>query len=85
MLAIAFCESSLNPRAVNENIKDGKVWSRDYNLFQINDYYHEESAKKMGLDIKTVSGNIKYARHLYDRNHLVDWSASKGCWSNSLL
>jgi hypothetical protein len=34
-------ESGFNPKAVGENKdKTGKVWSRDWGIVQINDYYH---------------------------------------------
>jgi hypothetical protein len=80
---IAFCESSFNVNAVNKNIKNGEVWSRDWGLFQINDHYHLDNANKMGLNILSAEGNVKYARYLYDsvaENKLRFWEASRPCW-----
>lgn len=33
------CESGFNPKAKFENRKDGKVWSTDWGICQINDYW----------------------------------------------
>ena len=35
----------------------------------------------MGLDINTLSGNVTYARYLYQTDGLAPWLASSGCWS----
>ena len=34
----------------------------------------------MNLDIYTVEGNMKYARHLYESEGVDPWSASSPCW-----
>ena len=79
MIAIARCESTLKQFYSNGEVVEGIVDPRDRGLFQINQYYHLESAEALGLDIETLEGNIKYARVLYDQNGFRDWSASKGC------
>lgn len=92
---ISWCESRNDQSAVGLNYRtrvvtnsDGStsteryVWSRDIGLYQINDYYHAEDAKKMGYDIYTAYGNTKYALYLYTKNGTRDWSASEACWQD---
>lgn len=61
-------------------VKRGRVNSADIGMCQINAKYHEASAKKMGLDIFSEEGNIRYANHLYDTQGLRPWGASRSCW-----
>jgi len=80
MLSIAKCESGLDPLSVGLNIKNKEVWSRDWGLFQINDYYHADELNKLKLNILDMEDNIKYASILYKKNGLQDWKASQHCW-----
>ena len=86
LLDIAYCESGSNQKAIGYNYRyvNGKrvISSRDIGLFQINEYYHAKSAKALGMDIYTQSGNTAYALYLYKRNGTRDWNASRHCWSN---
>jgi hypothetical protein len=76
------CESSMYSSAINENIgKDGKVWSRDYGLMQVNDYYHEADMKKLGLDIYNGYDSLEYGIILLANKGTKPWSASKFCWN----
>ena len=55
----------------------------DYNdigVMQINERYHAERAKKLGLDIKTLEGNLVYAKWLYEKEGLQPWASSGKCW-----
>jgi hypothetical protein len=81
MKQVAFCESSLNHYDQNGKVLRGKVDSRDSGLYQINEFYHLEKSKELGLDIYTPEGNIKYAKYLLDTQGLQPWSASRKCWS----
>lgn len=81
MKRVAFCESSLNHYDQNGKVLRGKVDSRDSGLYQINEFYHLEKSKELGLDIYTPEGNIKYAKYLLDTQGLQPWSASRKCWS----
>ena len=77
MIAIAKAESGLNNNAIGHNCHyDGvstackkedrhKAWSRDYGLFQI----HEATESQ-----RTLDGNIKEARKLYDKRGKSPWS-----------
>ncbi len=48
--ALAAQESSFNPRAKNENIKKGKVVSRDFGIYQINSSRFKEQYKDHPLE-----------------------------------
>lgn len=73
MVEVARCESGLRP--VIEGPTD------DHGVFQIHMPSHGESVRALGLDVKNdPRDNIRFARMLYDRNGLRDWSASAHCW-----
>lgn len=76
MLKVAACESGFLQHAYNPTND-----SHDGGVFQISQKYHGQQMEKLGLDPYDVKDNIAYARILYDRNGLRDWSASKHCWS----
>lgn len=79
-LAIAMAESKLNPKAVGyncvygQNIRScdvsdrGRAVTKDYSIFQINNYYHP------GSENFTVEENISYARKMYLKGGWVQWS-----------
>ena len=74
------CESELYGTAMNQNKRaDGSVWSVDVGHWQINDYYHQETALAMGLDIYEELDNIKYGFWLYSQEGATPWSASNHC------
>ncbi len=76
------CEAQMYGSAVNENRdSEGLVWSRDWSYFQINDYYHEATARKMGLDIKNGYDNLEYGFYLMSKQGTTPWGASRHCWS----
>lgn len=75
------CESQIYDRAVNENKrKDGTVWSRDFGIWQINDYYHEEEATKLGYDIHDKWQNLEFGFLLLSKGGTKYWKASQFCW-----
>jgi hypothetical protein len=71
---IVYCESNWKTNAFNAR-------SRDLGLFQINLYYHQNAAEKMGLDLNDPKDNIRYALYLYEKNGTRDWNWSKHCWA----
>ena len=79
---IITCESSMYSSAVNENISSttGKVWSRDWGLLQINDYYHEKVMSKIGLDIHNEYDSLEYGIMLLSKVGTSPWKASSKCW-----
>ncbi|MEY4440935.1 MAG: hypothetical protein RLY49_561 [Candidatus Parcubacteria bacterium] len=80
---IASCESQ--NRQFNETgaVLRGKVNSQDVGVFQINEKYHLEAAKKLGLDIYTLEGNLDYAKHLYKTQGVKPWVHSSTCWDKA--
>ena len=85
MYEIARCEGrfiQIDP-ATGEALR-GRQNPLDRGVFQINEYYHLETAKSLGIDILTLEGNIEYARILYERNGTRDWNWSKACWFKTL-
>lgn len=49
LVCIAKAESGIRNEAVGLNKdKSGKVWSKDYGMLQINDYYHTKKLKDLG-------------------------------------
>ena len=80
---IIYCESENKADAVNYNKINGEVWSIDYGYWQLNDYYHEEAAKEMGLDIKVPADNLEYGRWLLKKEGVKPWEASRYCWSRA--
>lgn len=78
---ISKCESTFRQFDSNGHVIRGRVNSGDIGIMQINKYYHEEDAVKLGLDIYTIDGNLKYARWLYNKYGSDPWSSSSKCWS----
>ena len=81
---IAFCESAKRQFAQDGSVLKGRVDPRDTGIFQVNSYYHLETAKQKGIDIYTVEGNIDYALDLYNREGTTPWNSSKPCWGRYL-
>lgn len=95
LLDISWCESRDDQAKIGYNYRYKTVtdasgatssvkylWSRDIGRWQINEYYHAEKAKSLGIDIYTEAGNAQYALLLYNSNGTRDWNASKPCWSD---
>jgi soluble lytic murein transglycosylase-like protein len=83
LVDIARCESSFRQVDENGNILRGKVNKGDVGIMQINEYYHADKAKELGLDLKTVSGNLAYAKYLYDKEGTQPWISSSKCWNHT--
>lgn len=67
-VAIAKCESSMNPKAINTKNRNGSV---DYGLFQINSVHGYTANYLMDVD-----NNLRIARELYDRQGWMPWVCS---------
>ena len=78
-VAIAFCESGLR-QYHNGKTLQGVVNAQDKGVFQVNEKYHLERSRALGLDIHTTKGNIEYALWLLEREGDRHWNASKPCW-----
>jgi hypothetical protein len=80
---IAKCESSFRQFDKEGKPLRGIVNSDDIGVMQINKYYHEDDATKMGLDIYTLQGNIEFAKILYGKYGDKPWVSSSPCWKKS--
>lgn len=80
---IARCESSFRQHGPDGNVLRGKVNKGDIGIMQINKYYHEEDAEKLGFDIYTLEGNLGYAKWLYGKYDSDPWVHSSRCWKQS--
>ena len=76
-LAIARCESGLNPEAYNPNNSNGSV---DRGVFQLNSV-HDERVESLGLDVWNVEDNIAFARMLYDESGFRPWV----CYTHGMI
>lgn len=81
LLEVARCESQNRQYNADGSVLRGVQNSQDVGVFQINERYHLDASRKMGLDIHTTEGNMEYAEHLYETQGLQPWSWSKSCWS----
>lgn len=81
---IARCESTFRQIDSKGNTLRGIVNKGDVGVMQINEYYHADTAKKLGLDLKTVDGNLAYAKYLYDKEGVTPWNSSSKCWKPAL-
>lgn len=84
MIKIAWCESRYNQFNPDGSVHRGIINSHDVGIFQINETYHLQDSKRMGINIYTVEGNIAYARYLYKNQGTRPWNWSKEtCWDKS--
>lgn len=83
--AIIKCESSMYGSAINHNKIDGVVWSSDWGLMQINDYYHKDTMLKLGLDIKDEYDSLEYGIMLLANEGTKHWKASESCWKHNVV
>jgi hypothetical protein len=78
---IAKCETHFRHYEPDGTVVRGDINEKDLGVMQINEYYHGESAEKMGYDIYTLHGNLEYARNLYEREGVQPWRSSAHCWA----
>jgi hypothetical protein len=60
MARVAYCESTHTQFAAPGIVHRGKVNNKDVGIFQINEHYHLEDSKDMGIDIYSIEGNMDY-------------------------
>lgn len=81
LLDIARCESGFRHYNADGTVVRGNKNKQDVGLMQINEYYHGETALKMGMDVTTPEGNLSYARWLFERQGTAPWNTSAKCWA----
>lgn len=85
LVNVARCESHFRQFDKNGRVLRGAVNRSDLGVMQINEYYHGEQAKKLGLDLYSMEGNMAYARSLYEREGLTPWNSSSKCWRDKVI
>lgn len=85
MIEVAKCESQFIQFNKDGSVHRGRINPADVGVFQINEYYHLKESIKLNMNIDTVEGNLKYARHLYENEGVGPWSASSPCWSKRIV
>jgi hypothetical protein len=83
MVDVSKCESRYRQYEKDGSVFRGIVNNADVGVMQINEYYHLDTAEKLGDDIYTVSGNLAYARYLYDKEGTAPWVSSSACWKKA--
>ncbi len=73
MIAVAKCESGYRQFAAEGVVLRGGAGGRYVGIFQIGEDLHRGVAAAQGMDIDTVTGNIAYARKLYDARGSYPW------------
>ena len=78
---IIACESHNDPYAVGNNYsEEGILWSKDIGYWQINNYFHKETALQRTYDIYKWEENLEYGFIMLKEKGTQPWSASKHCW-----
>lgn len=80
LIDVARCESRFTQFNANGSILRGEANRDDVGVMQINEKYHLETSKKLGLDIHTLEGNMAYGRYLYEKFGTDPWEYSSKCW-----
>ncbi len=80
---IAKCESTFRHTGDNGEIIRGMVNDDDIGVMQINEYYHSKEARNAGINLKTLEGNMAFAKRLYDKFGTSPWQSSSSCWQKS--
>lgn len=84
MKEVARCESEFRQFDSWGSVLRGEVNDDDVGVMQINEYYHSKTADKMEIDLHTITGNMKYARYLYEKEGTRPWKSSKPCWGDKI-
>ncbi len=83
LVTVAKCESHFIHFNKDGEVHRGRVNQSDVGVMQINEFYHLKTAKAKGFDIHSLSGNLAYARDLYEREGLKPWVHSSACWNKT--
>lgn len=91
LVPICACESTGNPNITPTHYeKDGVTVRRgrennlDVGICQVNLYWHENEATRLGLDLMVEADNITYANRLYEQKGVIPWGWSSRCWQKSV-
>jgi len=84
LIEVARCESQFRHYGKSGDIIRGLTNTKDVGVMQINEEYHRDKAKSIGLDIYSLDGNLEYAKYLYEKEGTKPWQSSAKCWSREL-
>ncbi|MCR4311251.1 MAG: hypothetical protein NUV54_01645 [Candidatus Taylorbacteria bacterium] len=77
---IAGCETRFRHTDKNGDTIRGEINDDDLGVMQINTYYHSAEAKKAGIQLATLKGNMAFAKRLYEKFGTSPWDSSSVCW-----
>lgn len=80
MISIAKCESQFQQYDYAGRPLYNKNGTSAVGVMQIMYSVHGTKAKELGMDIRSLTGNLAYARHLYNQAGTSPWRASRSCW-----
>ena len=80
---VARCESTFRHILSNGKVVRGEVNPSDVGVMQINEGYHAKHATNLGYNLKTLDGNLAYAKWLYEKQGLRPWASSSKCWKGT--
>lgn len=82
---VARCESHFRQYNEDGSIHRGRNrnGTHDIGVMQINDETWLLQAKKLGLNLLTLKGNIAFAKWLYAQEGLQPWMSSSLCWAKA--
>jgi hypothetical protein len=85
MVEIARCESKFRQFGSNGEVLHGRQVYEDTGALQVNTRFHGARSEKLGYDLKTLAGNMKYSRLLQSEQGYWPWISSWPCWGKSPL
>jgi len=82
-MLVKICKAESGNKQFNSkgDVLRGKVNPSDIGYCQINEYIHNDEARRLGLDIYTEQGNKDYAVVLFLREGSAPWNSSKVIWN----
>lgn len=83
LIEIARCESRFRQYDEKGAVLRGEVTPDDIGIMQVNDHFHGDTSEALGYDIRTIEGNLAYAKYLYDKEGTAPWRSSKSCWGKT--
>jgi hypothetical protein len=83
LVEIAKCESTFRHFDKDGSVLRGKINKSDIGIMQINEFYHGNQAKELGLDLYSLEGNLIFAKYLYEKYGVQPWQSSASCWKKS--
>jgi hypothetical protein len=81
MIEIARCESNFRQFTDAGNVLRGGSAGGMVGVFQFFESIHSVPAKTLGFDLKTLDGNLGYAKHLFETQGTTPWNSAKSCWN----